>query len=266
MDHPINELEGCIFDYLISHKDIPKSLEEIYTDITGLTGHRCSELRAYDATHIYKNRFASICYNINNNYKNIHKYFKNNTCFLLYSEKKNNFIPLSYSNKINNTLKPNTLESNHLVNPLGKNFLDVNPDDFIKYTISHNNSFNYNTLINENETMIELIIRRGNFPNVSFLIENNIVNIGVDYNKLIEFAIKHKQYFMITKIIDLLVEHNNKIYNDKIAIYKQNYNDNFNYTINTTVVENDIFDDLCAFLKYSLYIFFALALIYLFKF
>jgi len=235
MDHPIENLEECVFDYLISHKDVPKSLEEIYDDISGTTGHRCSELNSYNARYKYKHRFLSVCYNINNVYENIHKYFKHDTCFLLYSEKKKNVIPLVYNNKITNSPRLNSLEINTF---------NADSDEFIKYTVFNNNTtFNYSTLINENETMIELIIKRGNLTSLVHLINNNVIDLSTDYNKLINYAIKHQQYYMINKIVDLLAEQ----YNVKINNYKriQQLANHYNYD------DNDDDDDDMLFMSHS---------------
>ena len=229
MDHYIDNLEECVFDYLVSHKDVPKSLEEIYDDISGTTGHRCSELNTYNAKYKYRNKFLSICYNINNVYENIHKYFKNNICYLLYSEKKKNLITLMYNNKITHSPRATNSESNTF---------NAESDEFIKYAIFNDNSFDYNTFINENETMTELIIKRGNLASLVHLINNNVIDLNTDYNKLINYAIKHQKYYMINKIVDLLAEqYDNKIkkyeyiqqlanqYTGKIINYDYNDND-----------------------------------------
>ena len=68
MDHSIDNLNDCIFDYLLSNIDKPKSFDEIYDAISGTTGHRCSELSRYNSKKKYGSYFLSLCYNLNDNY------------------------------------------------------------------------------------------------------------------------------------------------------------------------------------------------------
>jgi ankyrin repeat protein len=87
MDHKIDELGECIFDYLSSCPDCPKSLTEIYNSISGTTGHRCTELNSYPKKDIYKKKFMTECYSLDSKFDNVHKIFKKDKLYLVYSNK-----------------------------------------------------------------------------------------------------------------------------------------------------------------------------------
>lgn len=86
MDHTLEELSDCIFDYLSSEPETTKSLHQIYNSITGETGHRCSELNKAAHREINKRKFMVDCYTIDAKFENIKKTFKNGKLYLTYSD------------------------------------------------------------------------------------------------------------------------------------------------------------------------------------
>ncbi len=85
MDHTIDQLDDCVYDYLVSKINDPKSLVEIYNDITQNQGHRCTKLNDPKMRGIYKKKFVATCYTLNIHYENIYKIYKNNKLYLIFS-------------------------------------------------------------------------------------------------------------------------------------------------------------------------------------
>ena len=151
MDHSLNELKECIFDYLLYHTDTPKYVDQIYDDISGPVGHRCSELSKIGAKRRYKDYFITTCYDMPNEYNNIQLFYKNSVCYLIYSNNK---------------------------------YVDNVTDQNIK---------------------VELLIKYGNITEIGNMVKTGHLDIRKHYRTLINYAITHKQYDMITPLADILV-------------------------------------------------------------
>ncbi|MCJ7636384.1 MAG: hypothetical protein MUO21_02735 [Nitrososphaeraceae archaeon] len=80
----------------------PKSLLEILRNISGPTGHRCEALSKDSSNSNLKQKFFEACDTLDNNYKNIHKFYKHGMFYLMYSDKSSENINLEqYYNDIN---------------------------------------------------------------------------------------------------------------------------------------------------------------------
>lgn len=162
MDHTLTNLNICIFDYLVTQeKGTWINLEKIFVDITGSSGHRCSELKEN-----HYNYFEAICHELPNQYKNVNYNGSSGHKYLQYTDKqqepnKTRFYTLSDSNK------------------------------FVKYS-SH-----YAT--NREESLI----KAGDIGGITKMVHKNKLNILEDYERLINYAIKHEQYFMISDLVNL---------------------------------------------------------------
>ncbi len=222
MNHDINNLDDCIFDYLVLNCDEPKSFDEIYDSISGTSGHRCSELNKYDAKKKYSNYFLSTCYGMNDNYKNIHKTFKRNVGYLMYSDKK------SFDDVDVNSKKYIKSTNNFDM------FDDNKSNEIIKHYMDSNKNFNYETYVNEEETMTEFIIKQGNLNLVKQLVNKGVINLNTDRELLINLAIKHKKYSMINNIFNLVLDENNK----HMGISKYNNTRN-SFVITDPIIENE---------------------------
>ncbi len=215
MDHDIANLDDCIFDYLVSNCDEPKSFDEIYDSISKSSGHRCSELNKYDAKKKYGNYFLSTCYGMSDNYKNVHKTFKRNVGYLMYSDNK------SFDNI---DIKSNNIPTNTF------NMFDGNKsNEIIKCYMDSTKNYNYETYVNEDETMTEFIIKQGNLDLIKQLVNKGVINLNTDRELLINLAIKHKKYSMINNIFNLVLEENNK----RLGLSK------YNNTKNSFVIDAD---------------------------
>jgi|AntRauTorckE6833_2_1112554.scaffolds.fasta_scaffold12793_2 hypothetical protein len=148
MDHSIENLDDCVFDYLVSNKDEIASIYKIYHDITGETGHRCTSLNDPKNRDVYKRRFRTICYTLDNSYDNIYKYFNGDKLYLVYSER-----------DFRDTIRKYTDEYDHLslndYSPSFNNITDVIEDliDNDKFEFDLENNFD------DNETIVHILVR-----------------------------------------------------------------------------------------------------------
>lgn len=166
MDHDLSNLSICIFDYLVTQKDDWINIEKIFIDITGSSGHRCSHLKEN-----HYNYFEAICYDLPTQYKNVNYNSGNGYKYLQYTDKKQEPKP--------NKTKFYTLSDSN---------------KFVKYS-SHYAS-------NKEEALIKI----GDIEGMTKMINKNKLDITTDYERLINYAIKHEQYFMINDLVKLLVE------------------------------------------------------------
>lgn len=99
MDYKLSELSDCIFAYLATIPDTPQSLSDILKSITGKSGHRCS---AMETNH--KREFLDACDTLNNTYNNVHKFFRDGSFYLMYSDQSESLIQTAFNDKSINNL------------------------------------------------------------------------------------------------------------------------------------------------------------------
>jgi hypothetical protein len=85
MDYLLKNLDECMFDYLVYNKDKPKSFIQMWADIRGDSGYRCSELWKKGNESESEFRFYNMCYTLPSNYKNIYKFYIHDTLYLVYT-------------------------------------------------------------------------------------------------------------------------------------------------------------------------------------
>ncbi len=180
MDNTIDELRECVYDYLISNQDIPKNFEDIYKDITGESGHRCSELlNDYNATNnIFK--LMNVMYTLEYSYQFVHKYFENNTVYLVYAPGWNdNKYKLP---SVNSIVKCN------------------NEEDFLSYIMQSNNA-----LLTEiyPGSIIEYCVTKGNPYTLHTVLSQYPLKTLEDYYKLLEYSLQYKNPSVTKKIFEL---------------------------------------------------------------
>lgn len=79
MNHSRERLDDCIFDYLASKPNRYINYRQIFDDIRGETGHRCSDL---SETYEDRKYFIAVCNILNNRFKNIRKYYQDHDMYL----------------------------------------------------------------------------------------------------------------------------------------------------------------------------------------
>lgn len=87
MDYSLENLDECIFDYLVYNKDEPKSFIKIWADIYGENGIRCSEVYKRGNEIESEFKFYNICYTLPSTYKNVYKIYVHDTLYLVYTMK-----------------------------------------------------------------------------------------------------------------------------------------------------------------------------------
>ncbi len=180
MDHTINELSECLYDYLVSNQDIPKNFEDIYKDVTGDTGHRCSALLNDDNTTNNIFKLLNVMYTLEYEYQFIHKYFDNNTLYLVYAPGWND----------NKYTLPN-------VNSIIK---CKNEEEFLSYIIQSNN--NLLTKIYPG-SIVEYCVMKGNPYTLHTILSQYPMGTLDEYYELLEYSLQFKNPSVTKKIFEL---------------------------------------------------------------
>jgi len=131
MNHSIEKLDDCIFDYLVYHVDKPRSFSQIYNDITKDTEIRCLELNNRNKREIYKRRYMTTCHILNQRFEKIHKIYRNDVPYLVYSEKENSIDEIV-----------NDFSNNNIFDDYDINNFDFN--ELLNYIINDNRDFSDN--------------------------------------------------------------------------------------------------------------------------
>jgi hypothetical protein len=82
ISYEINNIEECIYDYLVEHKDELKSITKIYNSLINSEGIHCPELIKSEDN---KNRFILGCYTLDRWFLNINKYFLEGKLYIMMS-------------------------------------------------------------------------------------------------------------------------------------------------------------------------------------
>jgi regulator of replication initiation timing len=218
MDHSIDNLNICLFSYLASIPDSPKSFIQIFNDITGETGHRCSELNDPVLRNANKNKFMISCYSLDNEYDNIHKIYKNDVVYLVYSDNLKVEVMVQFDQYHNDISLDTSLgigDMNNIVDSLVGHKIDL--------TTPIDNS------------ILEYLVRNGEHAKFKKLCD--IYEIDFDFDKLIKLALEHKSIDILKELYecqlkeqkhgyDVHVSHakksNTKLLNDNKILSMQN--------------------------------------------
>ncbi len=173
MDHPISKLDECVFDYLAAHADQLKSIQQIYHDISGSTGHRCSELGNSMRRNEYRNRFISVCYTLDHDYTNIRKLFRGNNLYLVFNKDGNYRNNSYYDNDDSIFVDHPPIE----VNPEWNNVSNVAVDYLLQeQTFRFPDSYYYNRW-DAHDSILHIVVREGRVADLCRLLENRIIDI-----------------------------------------------------------------------------------------
>lgn len=216
MDHPISELSECIFDYLVSQADIPKSFTQIYDDISGPSGHRCSELNNIYNKNLYKNRFMADCYTLDIIYKNIYKIFKYDIPYLIFSTKSKQDVFNQFNVQFLNNHQTSTNNYNsHLVNNQSDTYYNSSElDGIIDYLLEHNNessTYFSNLLFNQDQSILQYIIRTNKIDKLRKLMDLYDIDLTHQSNgkTLIDVASDNNNVNLLRELLDY--QYNKKV-------------------------------------------------------
>ena len=228
MDHPISKLDECVFDYLVSNKDKPRSLVKIFKDITKDTGHRCSTLGNNKDNESYKKKFISICYTLHKHYKNIKRRFQDDRLYLWYSTELSDIYKYDLDNDFSDDDE-----------------LDNMPkDSSIDYILENHNDYKYFPLderYDNYDNAIHILVRNGNSGTLKKLLDQ--FNIDLEARNSLgktamDIAVEKNNLDMITMLLDYK-------YKDKDFSFREKFN-NKNKTVTNTnkilVKENKILE------------------------
>jgi len=214
MNHSLNNLDDCVFDYLALNADKPVSLAKIFNDIRSKTGHRCNELTD---SHNHRQYFLSTCYSLDKHYTNIKKIHRDNRLYLMFQKDRKdiNFDRSYYDDPLydDNIWK----EDSNLINIV--NYMCDNSmlDDF-------DNSY-YSNFFDESNTLLHLLVKYNKYDEL----ENLLRQKNIDPNKKnaqgetpLDLAIKSGNKKMIKLLINYWDEVPVKQLQRKPNLYKQN--------------------------------------------
>lgn len=194
MNHSLNHLDDCIFDYLALNADRPIPLAKIFEDIRSGSGHRCNELT--DSSN-HRRYFLSTCYSLDRNYTNIKKIHRNNRLYLVFQKAKNdtNFDPSAYNDALGET--GYWRDEYNL-----RNIVDYMCDNSMLNDFDDNY---YSNKFDDSDTLLHLLVRYNRYDEL----ENVLRNHNVDLNKKnaqgetpLELAITMKNKKMIKLLIN----------------------------------------------------------------
>ena len=165
MDHTVAKLDECIFDYLASHANQMKSMDDIWGDITSSKGHRCSQLASQpNRTRL----FIAKCYSMDRDYKNVRKLFRGNKLYLIF-DTDNRYETYDESIFKDVPLNPSIwdIDAGHAVDYL---FDGTDIDDYAGPYMT--NKFN------GQETILHILVRRNDVERLKQLLKHP--NIEID--------------------------------------------------------------------------------------
>jgi len=214
MDHKIAELDTCVFDYLVSHPDEPKSFTQIYNEISGTTGHRCSELQHQFNRQKYKDLFMTICYTLDNKWDNIHKIFINDKPYLLFSNRPRSEVMTEFQGiSHNNSIFIDT------VNPLEY-------DNIIDYMIADDDThpeFNFVDDLNIDGNILQYLVKKNKIDKLKKILELYDINLNEKVNgkTLLDFAIENNYTEMVKELMNQELQNQKNEYEANIKELKK---------------------------------------------
>lgn len=216
MNYSISEIDDCIFGYLTTVPNQPKSLMEILRNITGSTGHRCEALSKDSDNSTMRKKFFEACDTLDNNFKNIHKFYKYGIFYLMYSDKLPEEVNLEkYYNDINYDCHNG--DSNDFAS------IGFEQDIILDYFLKNNNNNNnnkYATFIKDYLAKctvddIRKILEQYDFDPEKQLYGTNLLQMAVDNEniELVKYLTKKKYDGKITKLKgdNLILKKNNTV-------------------------------------------------------
>jgi len=203
MNYSISELNDCIFGYLTTVPNQAKSLPEILSNITQTTGHRCEALANDVNNSDYRRKFLESCDTLDNTYKNIYKFYKNNMFYVMYSDKDPNEVNQRmeyYYGSIADTSNDETI------------FVSFGPDIILDYFLSSTqsqNSQNNRYMLSVKEYLSKCTVNDAQriFDKYKFSPDKqfsgtSLLQMAIDNNNapLVEYLVKEKYSGKITKL------------------------------------------------------------------
>jgi len=198
MDHSIEELDVCVFDYLCANPETPKTFSQIYNAISGEVGHRCSVLQdQYNRTK-YKDKFMTICYTLDTKWDNIHKLFLTNDA-----------IPhLVFSSKPHYEVINNCNIKSDLYDTIDTNDLD----NVITYMIHNHSQIDYRLIDNN---LMQYLVGKNKTDELSDVLKMYTVDLS-DVDKLVDITVINNNAKQVKILLDKKMESSNLLLENNI--------------------------------------------------
>jgi ankyrin repeat protein len=217
MNHSLNNLDECIFDYLVLNADKPTALPKIFNDIRSGSGHRCDGL-----TDKYNHRqyFLSTCYSLDKNYKNIKKLYRDNKMYLLFQKDRHdaNFESSFYNDHslYDNSYWKDDYNLKNIINYMCENCMLY---DFDNTYLSN--------LFDNTDTLLHLLVRYDKYDDLENLLKFHNVDMIINKKNVkgetpLDLAMGLKNQ----KMVKLLISYWNDDPNKKLSSEKQDYEQN----------------------------------------
>ena len=228
MNYPIEDLDDCIFYYLVSKKDKLQSANKIYKNITSEVGHRCSELNNSILKDVYKKKFLASCYILHKKYDNVYNVNKNDNIYLIYTKEKKNNIADDIVD---------IGDIGDIVDIGDKNgeLFSITKEDVAKYIIDNFDNYldyNFNDFFNSKYDFYEYMILNNKYNEFkkALKLNNSLVDNKME-NKLINLALRNNKATMAE--ILLKFKFKNRINN--LRIENRNYKNTIQETKMKTI-------------------------------
>jgi hypothetical protein len=207
MDHSIEELDNCIFDFLVSKPNQWFGIDEIYESITceSESGHRCQALKNNKHNGTYIASYKQIAITLNNKFTNIRSKIRtfDNVLCLIFDEKNTyskQFWPHEYVSdyKMRDTIKSDwSFDANDILNYMdhGIDYNDeINSKHVTDITYDNTNSYIHLLVINNKIDKLDKLMKiyvldldirnKWNLTPLDIAIKNNncrMVKLILDY-------------------------------------------------------------------------------------
>jgi len=192
MDHTLDELDACIYDYLAGHPNEPKTFMEIYEDISGTMGHRCSALQNMSNKIRYQDQFIVTCYSIEKTYNNVYKVFKQNLPYLVFSLKPYDEavcdLNIAYSDAPSYEL--NTMKIDTMVDSLVTYMKRVADDNYVKLDIDSH--------------LLQYLVCNNDTCKFKKLLDAFYIDVNMEINgkTLVAYALENNHAAMVKLLMD----------------------------------------------------------------
>lgn len=210
MDCSINEIEDIIHLYLVSKKDQYVSINTIYSDLSGTTGFRCSDLNDKDNKDTNKNIFIATCYSIDQYFDDIIKVYEDDTLYLLYTD--------NPSNKINN-IDDKTYHTNKFTKSLNSDF-KVDESKLIDILYDHQDKLKKPTRsIYGSNSFFHLLVKHNKINKLRDAIKNSNIDLNIKNDRgetLFDVAIENNNLRALNELYELKYERRLKELESKI--------------------------------------------------
>lgn len=167
MEYSVDKLDEAIYFFLTTHPDIPYSVSSIYKNI--IDENICKELKDDN----YQTHFRTICMMLNRMFKHVHKFYIDDTIYLIYST--DDDVTVLNKHKYSNSL---LAESNIDID----NMFDTHDYcNMLQYMIKNpllKSKYNIDEFVNDNDAAIHVATKENNDELVQAICTNFNVNIS----------------------------------------------------------------------------------------